>query len=814
MIRYSQCIILALLFLSYNSKAQFQITTPDTTVCPNSSVTLQATLGSSVFTPLTFPSLDDSYSPIQNIGFTFNYFGNNYTTCVVSQNGYICFNTSNASMGSPWTITTAIPGNMNVINSIMGFYADIYPGLTTSPGVVEATTIGVAPYRKYVVNFCYCSMYSCTTLKASFQMILCETTNEIEVHIGNAPNCPTWNSGAAIEGIQDNTGTIAYWVAGRNYPTQWTAFQSSHRFTPSGSSTYGITSIPYNPVPSPGSTINWFANGTTLVGSGTSVSVSPAVTTYYVAQTIKCGDTLRDTVHLTVGGGPTITNINPQPNNPAFPAPKANPTTCGSATGSWAIYGLDSNKLYAVHYKKNGVQQPVLSLTSTIYGFINLGNQFAGIYDSIYVVTTGGCFSNAIGPISLVDPPVIAAFTFKLHKGCIEDTVVFKNNSIQNTFNKWYFGDGKGDTAKNPTHIYAVQGVYNVKLVVTNGVCKDSVTHQVNTLHPIKAQFKVDDDSVCADQLITFTNQSAGTNATYFWNFGDSTTSTATNPTHTYPIPGYYTVMLAVKDDVPCYDTFYMPIVVDTIPYINFTMSDSNLCEGKGITFYGDYLHSGSTRIIWDFGDGNFFLNKEDILHAYDTAGNITINFIAQYRNCPDATFTKNVTIRPFPQINLGKDTTMCPNSSPLLLGDFINAGNPTASWLWNTGETSSSIFARHPGIYTTRVTLDGCENSDSIEVFKDCYLDIPNSFTPNGDGTNDYFLPRQLLSKGAKDFKMSVFNRWGQLIFQTTKLDGRGWDGKFNDVDQPNGVYVYTIEVTFKDDNTENYQGNVTLLR
>ena len=813
MIRYSQCLIVVLFFMSIQTKAQLQITTPDTTICPNTSTTLQATIGSGVLTPLAFPSLDDSYSPVQNLGFSFNFFGNNYTSCVVSQNGYISFNVANASAFSPWSITSAIPGNTNVLNSIMGFYCDIYPGLTTSPGVIETATIGTAPNRKYVVNFCGCAMFSCTTLLASFQIILYETSNEIEVHIGNAPNCPTWNTGAAIEGVQDNTGTLAYWVTGRNYPTQWSAVQSSHRFIPMSTSTFNIIPIPYAPIPSPGSTISWYANGTTLIGTGTSISVSPANTTFYVAETVKCADTLKDTVTVSIGGGPTITNINPQPNNPNFPASKGNPTTCGGTNGFYTLYGLDPNQIYSVHYKKNGVQQPPVAVTSTIYGYISMGGLSAGVYDSI-IVFKGLCFSNVVGPINLVDPPVIAAFTFKLHKGCSEDTVVFKNNSVQNTFNKWYFGDGTGDTAAKPTHIYLTQGVYNVKLVVTNGICKDSVTHQVNTMHPIKALFKVDDDSACANQLLTFTNQSSGTNATYYWDFGDSTTATSTNPTHVYPIPGTYQVMMVVKDDIPCFDTFYMPIVVDTIPYANFTMSDSILCEGKGITFFGDYLKSGLTRIIWDFGDGNFFLNKENILHAYDTAGNFSINFIAQYRNCPDATFTKSMVIRPFPVINLGPDTTMCPNSSPLLIGDFINAGNPTASWFWNTGETSSSIMARHPGIYTTKVTLDGCENSDSIEVFKDCYLDIPNSFTPNGDGMNDYFLPRQLLSRGATNFKMSIFNRWGELIFETTKIDGRGWDGKFNDKDQPSGVYIYLISVDFKDGNSEKYQDNVTLLR
>ena len=92
--------------------------------------------------------------------------------------------------------------------------------------------------------------------------------------------------------------------------------------------------------------------------------------------------------------------------------------------------------------------------------------------------------------------------------------------------------------------------------------------------------------------------------------------------------------------------------------------------------------------------------------------------------------------------------------------------------------------------------------------------MDIPNVFTPNGDGLNDYFFPRTLLTSGLTSFSMKIFNRWGQEIFATTTTDGRGWDGKLNDVPQPEGVFVYIIEATFKDGQHEHRQGNVTLLR
>ena len=92
--------------------------------------------------------------------------------------------------------------------------------------------------------------------------------------------------------------------------------------------------------------------------------------------------------------------------------------------------------------------------------------------------------------------------------------------------------------------------------------------------------------------------------------------------------------------------------------------------------------------------------------------------------------------------------------------------------------------------------------------------MDIPNVFTPNGDGVNDYFYPRQYLTKGLSAFSMTIYNRWGEQIFQSTSINGRGWDGKLNGMDQPEGVYVYIIDAVFVDGNKEHQQGNITLMR
>ncbi len=126
----------------------------------------------------------------------------------------------------------------------------------------------------------------------------------------------------------------------------------------------------------------------------------------------------------------------------------------------------------------------------------------------------------------------------------------------------------------------------------------------------------------------------------------------------------------------------------------------------------------------------------------------------------------------------------------------------------------TSGIYIRHHGSYSVTADLDGCTASDTIVIDKNCYINIPNVFTPNGDGNGDYFLPRQLLSRNISKFEMHIYNRWGHEVFETMSINGRGWDGKLGGDDQPVGVYIYMINVTFANGITERYQGNVTLLR
>jgi gliding motility-associated-like protein len=257
------------------------------------------------------------------------------------------------------------------------------------------------------------------------------------------------------------------------------------------------------------------------------------------------------------------------------------------------------------------------------------------------------------------------------------------------------------------------------------------------------------------------------------------------------------------------------------LPDPKFTISDSVFCQGTYFTFEARDVNTGVDYqgLTWTFtpassGIPDVVNDVNPVIHSFGIADVVDVSVAVNYYVCPDTVISRSVLVFPYPGLYLGPDKSICPGSQELVIGDSLNRSNPAASWVWSTGETTPLIKVVAPGTYYVKAKINGCSTSDTIIVANDCYMNLPNVFTPNGDGVNDYFYPRQYLTRGLTSFNMSIYNRWGQVVFTTTSIEGRGWDGKFNDVPQPQGVFVYVIDATFKDGQKEHHQGNVTLMR
>jgi gliding motility-associated-like protein len=177
---------------------------------------------------------------------------------------------------------------------------------------------------------------------------------------------------------------------------------------------------------------------------------------------------------------------------------------------------------------------------------------------------------------------------------------------------------------------------------------------------------------------------------------------------------------------------------------------------------------------------------------------------------CGEVSDTVNFRVSPYPVVSLGPDTILC--------GDFelpLDAGNPGMTYFWlPTEETTQKIKATQQVTYTVEVTnADGCMGSDDFRIGTECisFDHIPSSFSPNGDGLNDMFRPTLI---NYQDYTMTIFNRWGEAIFESDKPEN-GWDGTYQGKVVQNGVYLYNIRfIRTETGEFKNVKGLVHVLR
>lgn len=236
---------------------------------------------------------DDIWSAPIALPFNFSFFNENYTSCQVGTNGVITFNPQTAPGFCPWDINNLqVPSvAFPIKNAIFGVYQDTDERTDTaqSPASVSVNwkLTGTYPCRKLVVNFYNVGQFNCNQSVGlqTYQIVLYEISNIIEVYIEKRTPCTSWRNGAGVVGIINNTGAMAYTPSERNTGA-WSATNEAWRFTPNG--------------PNVAVFIQWLENGN-VISSGATAIVCPAVTTTYTAQ-----------AHYNISGMPFT--VNSQPN--------------------------------------------------------------------------------------------------------------------------------------------------------------------------------------------------------------------------------------------------------------------------------------------------------------------------------------------------------------------------------------------------------------------------------------------------------------------------------------------------------------------
>ena len=267
----------------------------------------------------------------------------------------------------------------------------------------------------------------------------------------------------------------------------------------------------------------------------------------------------------------------------------------------------------------------------------------------------------------------------------------------------------------------------------------------------------------------------------------------------------------------PCGDADTTSITVNAAP-----AASPNASSILGCTPFCTNFSSGNgSSWIWNFSDGGTD-NIQNPNHCFNTPGIYSVSVIVSNANCSDTAIivvTANASVSA--DFNISPSTTVAPGTGIT----FSNNSTGAASYFWNFGDQSggndtstanspSYIYA-DTGSYCVNLIAfgsGGCNDTITkcLLVVDDASIEIPNIFTPNGDGFNDFFF---IKTTGMKDLNCLIYDRWGLKISEFSGINGK-WDGSMSGGKKaPNGTYFYIVDYTAINGKTGSAQGYVQLI-
>lgn len=740
-------VLLAVVLLQQIGKSQTCIsinaqagTGASTTICSGQCATLTSTLipvlattsysvGSIPYAPLSYtngttaiPNIDDVWSASVNIGFNFCYFGNTFNQLLIGSNGEITFDLTAAGGSEFRDVTSVLP---NLIehhpNTICGPYRDTDP----SSGVGSTVTYfvsGVAPCRTFVANWSNVPLFSCINPTSTYQIILYEGTNIIDVNIQNSSACSSWQNGRGLIGIQDATGTVAVAPAGRNVLTAWSATNESWRFKPTGVPNYTVTwsgpdsftatglvavpcptatsnytatmnvsdcsgslstftsAVQVSVTPTPSITIAttqtaicqggssiFTASGATSytwmpgASNSNSISVSPTTTTTYTVAGANGSCIKTSTITLVVNANPVVNAVS----NPAVlcSSGSATLTGTGAQTYTWNPGALVGNTI---------VITPTANIQYTVVGTNSIG-----------------CSSTKTVNTTISSSPTITASS-AFTTVCAGGTVALSGSG--GTSYTWTPGPIVGaNVIVTPT----VNTTYTV--VGRNAAgCTASNTIAMNVTAGITVTATATPTLICRGGTAILTASGANT---YTWMPGSiASMSISVSPTNT-------TVYSVTGSSLSCTNTKTISVTVNA-PVVNATKNPSTLCFGNTATLTA----TGALTYTWEPGSivSNTVAVTPTATAIYSVTGTNTLGCTA--------TKTINVVVAASPTVNVATLTpTICSGSSATL-----NASG-ASTYTWNPGLLTGANVAVSPTTATTYTVIGrsaaGCTSTNTITI-------------------------------------------------------------------------------------------------
>jgi len=464
---------------------------------------------------------------------------------------------------------------------------------------------------------------------------------------------------------------------------------------------------------------------------------------------------------------------------------------------------------------------------------------FTGLAAGSYIVRsidTAGCYADTL--ITLTQPLAVTVSVSSDTVICIGGTATITATGAGGVSPFTYTWTGLAGNSSVQIVNPIISNYYNV--IATDSVgCSSSMDSILVALNPPIMINAYVTDTVCPGETASISVTPIGgyilpgSSYTYVWTdqSGNQVGNTALVDVIPSSSPSIYYVV--VSDDCST------PAVIDSIevmwypePQVDFISSDNTGCHPVTASFTNTTPSNQVATCLWTFGDGNYSITCGTVSNTYNIPGTYSVNLeVTSPEGCvSDTTILDIVEVyayptamfsaTPNPTTVLNPNVNFIDSSSQDVISRSWQFIDVNSSLLGSSSQTNPSFTfpETSPGTYTAILTVinsNGCEDIHHLEVIVNgvftCY--VPNAFTPDGDGTNDYFFV-QGESIDPSVFTLSIFDKWGEKIFETDDKDGM-WDGTYKNEPAQQEIYIWKIDT--KDTITGEHKeltGHVLLMR
>lgn len=490
---------------------------------------------------------------------------------------------------------------------------------------------------------------------------------------------------------------------------------------------------------------------------------------------------------------------------------------------NWSISGKCSGDLYRFNPQFDTTAFGSLSHQWTIDGIAeNHGFSWSRLLSGagntqvkLKVTDINSCSDSSAATVYINPKPIaLASFTSK----CEGEEAVLTDLTLGNFTSTWVYRT----TSSNDSILFLVPLAQNelVKLnVQSDSGCLDSTT--LSLTYSAKPQVNFSMTGNCPDVPVVFGSSIVSVDPinSYRWFENNAPLSSQQSFNKSYPDKATYTIKLVAETDKGCTDSSIQVLNILDKPVVTVTKQD--VCEGSEIVIDASIqlIDHTVSQVNWLFNNKNY--SGFSITDTIQTAGYYPfVISITSNANCVFNDYYRD-SVRVFPKAVA--NFTPNPRISTLKNPDisFVNSSQFGGIWLWDFGDDSKSSIQnpihRYDDTGTFLVTLwannsFNCPDStsDTVTMRPQLYCFNPNAFTPNGDGLNQGFIP---FCEGYVTFNMKIWNRWGQLVYQTS--DYKAWDGRDAEGnDAMEGVYVFEAVMKDLNNDLKVERGSFTLLR